>query len=335
MRIGLNPYKDKLNEPSGYSHQVIVPVYIPDQEGYFKDSYKILRLCLTSIFETTHEKTFITVVNNGSDKIIVDYLDSLFVAGKIHELIHTQNIGKLNAILKGLSGNSIELVTITDSDVLFLSGWQKETNKVFSAFPRAGVVGIVPQFRAFSMHCQNLIFDNFFNKNLRFIAVKNPGALEQFYSSLGWGKSNPDYLKQSLGLVDKNDFKVYVGSGHFVATYKKDMFDEIVTNIDYKMGGDSEHYLDSFPLKKDYWRLTTYDNYGYHMGNAHEQWMDEVVFENERDALFESGFKTYKNISGLSFFVKNQLFRKLFRNKRFRRLFYGYKGLPKSMIQKY
>ena len=43
MRIGLNPHKDKLQEESDYIHQVIIPVYIPNMDGYFKDVFEILK----------------------------------------------------------------------------------------------------------------------------------------------------------------------------------------------------------------------------------------------------------------------------------------------------
>ncbi len=332
MRVGFNPHKDQPQEKSEFIHQVIIPVFIPNHDGYFKDSFTILKLCLESLFATIHDKTFITIVNNGSDAVIIEYLDTLFQQQKIHELIHTQNIGKLNAILKGLAGNNIELVTIADSDVLFQSHWQSETNKVFSKFPKAGVVGIVPQFRSFTTKCHNVILENLLNKNMRFIPIKNPEALELFYTSVGWEKDgNSDYLKLALGLI-QDDFTVYIGSGHFVATYKKDMFDEIVTYIGYKMGGDSERYLDSIHLNKDYWRLTTYDNYAYHMGNVYESWMEDMVFETDAGYVFQSGFPVFKNIGMIPYFIKNHLFRKLFRNPKIRGLFCRYKKLPQTMM---
>ena len=148
MRVGYNPYKDQILEGT-YHHQVVIPVYIPNQEGYFKDSFAILKLCLESLFNTIHNKTFITIINNGSDQIVSHYLDSLLEEKKIHELIHTENIGKLNAVLKGLAGHNIELVTISDADVMFLPNWQMETVKVFKAIAKAGVVGIVPQFKMY------------------------------------------------------------------------------------------------------------------------------------------------------------------------------------------
>ena len=135
MRIGYNPHKDKRIEASKYVHQVIIPVYIPNQEGYFRDSFKIFKLCLKSLFATIHNNTFITIVNNGSDLIIKDYLNELYQDDKIHEVIHTENIGKLNAILKGLAGNAIEIVTISDSDVLFLPNWQSRPSTYRLAKP--------------------------------------------------------------------------------------------------------------------------------------------------------------------------------------------------------
>ena len=52
MRVGSNPHKDKPQDESVYSHQVIIPVYIPNQEEYFKDSFKIFKLCIESLFAT-------------------------------------------------------------------------------------------------------------------------------------------------------------------------------------------------------------------------------------------------------------------------------------------
>lgn len=336
MRVGCNPNKDQKKEDSKYFHQVIIPVYIPNQEGYFKDSFTILKLCLESLFNTIHSKTFITVVNNGSDKIIADYLDSLFAQNKIQELIHTENIGKLNAILKGLTGNNIDLVTISDSDVLFLPNWQLETVKVFKEVPKAGVVGIVPQFKTYESNCGNVLFDTIFNSKLQFLPVKNKEALIRFYDSLGWDRNyNQDYLKYTLGLKINSDLNVLIGSGHFVATYKRDIFENIITYVGYKMGSKSLLYLDTLPLKKDYWRLTTYDNYAYHMGNTIEDWMNKAQDQKAGHSFLEYSFEKRKRISSISYFIKNRLFVKFISVKMIVKMFLKWKKLPMAMIVKY
>ncbi|KIC03395.1 hypothetical protein OA88_03190 [Flavobacterium sp. JRM] len=336
MRIGFNPYKDQDLPRSEYLHQIIIPVYIPNQEAYFKDSLAILKLCLESLFATTHDKTFITIVNNGSDIVIVSYLDLLLKENKIHELIHTQNIGKLNAILKGLVGNNIELVTISDSDVLFLNDWQKETINIFKSVSKAGVVGIVPQFKMYESNCGNQLFDTILSSKLRFIPVKNKEALIRFYDSLGWKRDyNQDYLEYNLGLKVSKNQSVLIGSGHFVATYKKDIFTEIISYINFKMGGTSEAYLDKKPLEKDYWRLTTSDNYAYHMGNTLEDWMivPQTLQENKEELKY--GFKKNETISPFLYWIKNKLFVKFISIKVLIKLFLKWKKLPKEMISKY
>ncbi|MFV8368166.1 glycosyltransferase family A protein [Flavobacterium sp. LB2R40] len=335
MRIGSNPHKDLPIQTSDYLHQVIIPVYIPNQEGYFKDVFEIFRMCLDSLFVTIHKRTFVTIINNGSTTVVKEYLDYLLKTGWIHEVIHTQNIGKLNAILKGLVGNAIELVTISDADVLFLPNWQTETANIFSKIPKVGVVGIVPQFKMYDTNCGPLLFESFFNNSLRFIPVKNPNALIQFYQSIGWDTNyNPDYLKYSLGYKIE-DLTVYCGSGHFVATYKKDMFQEITSYIGYKMGGTSESYLDKIPLDKGYWRVTTYDNYACHMGNTIEKWMNLDFGIERQENNIEHNFKKNKNSNSIAYFIKNKLFVKFISIKWMIKLFLKWKKLPKEMIDKY
>lgn len=340
MRKGFNPHKDKPQEKSEFVHQVILPVYIPNQEEYFKDSFRIFQLCLESLCKTIHNKTFISVINNGSCIEVETYINDLFACQRIHEIIHTTNIGKLNSIIKGLVGNEIELVTISDSDVLFLPNWQQETVKIFNGFPKAGVVGIVPQFRNFSHLCGNVILENFFSKKMKFVPVKNQDALLNFFQSIGWEENqhyNKAHLKWNLTIENQNILAV-IGSGHFVTTYKRELFNDVKTYFGYKLGAETERYLDEMPLKYDLWRLTTYDNFAYHMGNTYDDWMSKTVDEIDCNAskhyVLLKVFKT-KKISKASFFIKNKLFIKLFNFNPFRRFFYKIKGLPKEVISKY
>jgi len=336
MRIGSNPNKEINQEQSFYIHQIIVPVYIPNEEGYFLDALKILKICLNSIFSTVHDRTFITIVNNGSCANVVKYLNELFEENKIKELIHTDNIGKINAVFKGLSGNNIELVTITDADVMFLSDWQSETIRVFSKIPKAGVVGIVPQFKMYKRYCGNVIFDNFFNRNLKFLPVKNKEAMIHFYDSIGWDRNyNQDYLQYALGL-SHNNVKCFVGSGHFVATYKKDVFEELLSFIGgKKAAGIGEDYIDKKPLTKGYWRLTTYDNYAFHMGNIYEDWMENIPKKIKALEYSNLNFIKHKKVSSISYFIKNKLFTRLITLNYVSQVFMKWKKLPKQMVKKY
>lgn len=80
-----------------------------------------MQLCIESLLKTVHSKTCITIVNNGSCKEVEDYLNILYQGAKIHEVIHTENIGYINAMLKGIADQNFPIFPNADADVLFLN----------------------------------------------------------------------------------------------------------------------------------------------------------------------------------------------------------------------
>ncbi len=339
MREGHNPNKDKEIQTNDFFHQVIVPVYIPNQEGYFKDSLKILDFCLQSLFKTSHKHTFFTIVNNGSCTDVIAYLNLLHQENKIHELIHTDNIGKLNAVLKGIIGRQFQLVTITDSDVLFLNNWQKASYEVFDAFPKAGAVCPTPSSKSFNDKTFNIIFEKLFSKDLFFSEVVNPLALQAFAHSIGnTSFYNKAHLEKYL-VVSSGRAKAVVGAGHFVTTYRFEVFKKVkFTYSKFVLGGDSENRLLDRPvIENGLWRLSTADNYAYHMGNVFEGWMPEVMhrlIKNNEVMSFQFE-KSIKTENKYFFWIKNVSLSKLFYRKTIRRWFLHYKGLTKYEARNY
>jgi len=332
MRIGHNPNKDKPLTATTYTHQVVIPVYIPNQEDYFKDSFQILQYCMESLFKTCHTQTFFTVVNNGSCTEVRDYLDQLLAQHKIHEVLHTHNIGKLNAILKGVVGHHFPLVTIADSDVLFLSHWQRATYAIFETFPKAGVVCPTPSSRSLRTFTANIYWDLFFSKKLKFSKVRNHDALKAFALSVGDKNFyNEAQLLTHMTIADK-EVSAVVGAGHFAATYRREVFQSLdKLQSSYVLGGDSESQLLDIPVVKcGYWRLSTADNFAYHMGNIKEAWMEKQIHRLEAQntpkipVLYP--FKVQAKIAN---WIKNKLFAKLILNKRVLKHFLVWKGLPK------
>lgn len=338
MRVGFNPNKDRQNINLGYSHQIIIPVYIPNQDEYFKDSLAILKLCLESLFLTVHKKTFITVVNNGSCLEVNNYLQELYLNGKIHEILVTTNIGKLNAILKGIVGHNFPLITITDSDVLFLKGWQKAAYSIFENFPKAGVVCPTPSSRSLRTYTSNIYWDKFFSKNLSFSKVKNPLALKNFANSVG----DPDFynkaqLEKYFTVSNKGE-KAVVGAGHFVGTYRGIIFNDLTIKYsEYKLGGDSESKILDIPVvKKGLWRLSTADNYAYHMGNVLEDWMQDEVSKLEENQTEDDFVLKPTNLgSNWTYIFKSKIFGKFILNKKIMKYFLLWKGLSKDEARNY
>ena len=339
MRIGYNPHKDEILADTGYNHQVIIPVYIPAPDGYFKDSLIILRFCLESLFKTIHSKTYISIINNGSNDEVVDYLNDLLSQGKIQELIHSTNIGKLNAVLKGLSGHRFPLVTIADSDVMFLNNWQQETYRVFEAFPKAGAVCPTPSSKSYKTYTSNIWFEMLFSKSMQFTKVKNPKALQHFADSINNPHFYNEYHLDQYLTVTKNNCTAVVGAGHYLVTYKGSVFENLLYKYsDFKLGGDSEKEILDIPVVKNgLWRLSTQDNFAYHMGNVYEDWMDSTMMEvkqQQSDAPVNFDYKKGKT-STSEFFVKYKLFTILLSKKALMVRLLKMKGLSSVAAKNY
>jgi len=267
----------------------VVPVYIPDEEGYFEHGVTILKYCLESLFKTSHPRTFITVVNNGSHEGVAEYLETLYRQEQIHELIHTRNIGKINAVFKGSSGHRFPLVTVSDADVLFLNGWQEATYAVFKEFPKTGCVTTTPNPKLLKYHTAPILGRYLFSGKLRFVPPKDTEALTHFAESIG----APDFYRSChmsnvLRLEGKETHAV-LGAGHFVATYRGHLLTEQeVAYSEYKLGGLSvRQHLDQPVADQGYWRLATEANHTYHMGNVAEAWMLERLRQLEDDSNHE------------------------------------------------
>ena len=336
MRVGLNPQRDQPIADAEYMHQIILPVYIPDLEGYYEESLHILKHCLNSVIDTVHGNTLISVVNNGSCEEVSSYLDNLKEEGKIHELINTENIGKLNAIVKAIAGYNISYVTISDCDVLFCAGWQNATYEIYENFPKAGVVGLTPQFNMFSNNCTNTIFDNLLNSGCKFYRVEEPLKMWRFYSSLGWNMPEEHFYFDHILGIKKEETMACIGAGHYVATYRQELFQNLKKFFPYKLGGTTENYLDEVASKKGLWKLTTFKNYAFHMGNTWESWMAvaQTSVSNLDNPLINNN-ETPVSDSSLSFFFKNRLFKKLLNYSFFNKWFLKFKGLPVNLLKKY
>lgn len=338
MRIGVNPNKNHNVVTSEYFHQVVIPIYIPHQEGYFKDSLRIVQYCLESLFKTSHSRTYFTIVNNGCCKEVENFINQLHQDLKIHEVIHTDSIGKLNAVLKGIAGQNFPLITITDADVLFVNNWQKATYEVFSEFPKTGVVCPSPSSRVVKQYTYNVILSNFWSKKLKFTEVVNKKAMSDFAHSIG----NPDFYNQyhleKYLTISSDTIKAVIGAGHFVATYKSVIFSQsLQRNTEYILGGESEEVLlDQAVVKKGYWRLSTEDNFAYHMGNEEEPWMSETL-KTLKDNTIEYQSIKIKKVKVIKWIncLSENFFNRIIVKPLVWNWFLQYKGLTKEASKKY
>jgi hypothetical protein len=338
MRKGENLSKDILLPDLDSDHRIIIPLYIPEEEGYYEDAFTIFTYCVISIKKTSLTNIKISVVSNGCSDAVNIKLLKLQQDNFIDELIiERENIGKINSILKALRTAQERLITITDGDVLFCNNWEDAITEIFESFPNAGAVCPVPVFRKQLNMTMNIWFKYFFSKKLYFRSVKNPAAMEKFAQSLGWFSLEDRFKDLICTLKAKNGTVAVLGCSHFVATYKREVFDTIPQiNSLYKLGGDSEQlYLDLPVIKMGGYRLSTHDNFAFHLGNHLEPWMEEKFNELSESIKIEKQYSNLKKLtkSPSNFWLTEKVFKQLFYNQKFYNYVLRLKGISKEKIE--
>jgi hypothetical protein len=337
MRIGNNPEKFNKEIQIDNYHRIVIPVYIPNFEGYFKDGFEIFKLCLESLLLTVHPKTRITIYNNNCHIEVKNYIDTKYNENNcIDQVFHSkENLGKINAILAAAKGNLEPLITITDADVLFKNGWQVAVEKVFLGFPEAGMVSPVPGSKAYKSFTNNNWAYAIFKAKLSFQDVLDKEALINFDRSLGNDKNlyNPIHLQKHLIIQNKKSkVQAIMGCGHFVATMRRDVFDKGTNEPAYFkiQNGVEAKFIDAPNEKMGFLRLATKDNFAYHMGNTLEEWMYDEFKKLKNTKIDLNTASTtishYKKLNKLYYFT-GKIILKLVSYKIIKQRYFNYLGL--------
>ena len=231
------------------------------------------------------------------------------------------------------------MITIADADVLFCNDWENAVVSVFEAFPKAGSVSPVPVFRTHFRLTSNIWLRYLFSSKLSFRPVKNPEALTRFANSIGWAWLDMKYKDVIGTLKAKNGTIAVLGCSHFVVTYKREVFDELPKgNSVFQLGGNSEHlYIDVPVIKMGGYRLATYDNYAYHLGNHFEPWMEKdfnELYVTEKNNNDYDKLPILKKRIVMHYFSE-KIFKKIFTFKKVKKFILKQKGLTSIQINNF
>lgn len=303
MRLGSNPQKKERKIILATHHRIVIVVYIPNEEGFYKDSFDVFKTCLDSLILTINSYAAITVVNNGSHKKIIDFLNLYLEEKKIDTLIsHNINIGKIDALIGAARGSREKYITLTDADILFVSGWQEKVEEIFAGFSNVGSVSPIPVRRGLYFGTSSVL-KQILLKKIKFKSIAIPenfNAYNRYLESINWDLELREDNKWTV--VENNGCKAIIGSGHQVITIDRDvLFENTPTNPSLTLvGGSSENDYIDFPIdKSNKLRLATYHNYAYHMGNRLEDWMLEVHNNNKKTEKIEKINKNKLNVQSL------------------------------------
>lgn len=302
MRIGINPEKNNKEIELNNYHRIVIPVYIPHFEGYFAQAFPVFKLCIESLLLTVHSKTRITIYNNNCHADVKEYIDQKYNESElIDQVFHSkENLGKINAILAAVKGNLEPLITITDSDVFFKQNWQKAMEDLMIDFPQAGMICPVPNSKAVSQFVKNNWYFGLFKSKLKFEPVSDPQAMIRFDDSLGNAKSllKPIHLEKYLVIYNKKkNAKAVMGGGHFVATLRREVFDKGTNEPAFIkiVGGVENKFIDIPNEEMGFLRISTVDNYAFHMGNSIEDWMhDELALLKKEQTMPQHSSSDFK-----------------------------------------
>lgn len=288
----MNPQKEEKKVVLKTNHRIVIVVYIPNEEGFYKDSLSVFKLSLDSLITTINSYAAITVVNNGSYEKVADFLELYFKEKKIDTLIsHSANIGKIDAQIGAARGAREKLITLTDADILFSNGWQQKVEEIFAVFPNVGSVSPIPVRTGLYAGTSSVLKHILFKKiKIKFIPIpENFKNYNRFLSSINWGLDTDENLKWPV--VEYCGCKSVIGSAHQVLTINRDvLFTTSPSNPSLTLvGGNSEHNYVDVPIDKaGKLRLATFNNYAFHIGNKLEDWMLEVQEKNQESSVVQT-----------------------------------------------
>ena len=141
MRKGQNPAKfvNQVAKPERVT--VALLNYIPFLGGFYAEGLDVLKVSLESMRRDPGLSFDLMVFDNGSCPEARDFLVGEKDAGRIQYLLLSEkNVGKGGAWNIMLAGAPGEIISYTDSDVLFYPQWLARSVELLETFPNVGMV---------------------------------------------------------------------------------------------------------------------------------------------------------------------------------------------------
>ena len=145
MRKGQNPAKFVKDVAHPERITVALLNYIPFLSGFYAETLDVLKVCMESMREDAGLPFDLMVFDNGSCAEVRDFLVKEKEEGRIQYLILAEkNMGKGGAWNVMLAGAPGEIISYTDSDVLFSPKWLSRSVEILETFPNVGMVTARP-----------------------------------------------------------------------------------------------------------------------------------------------------------------------------------------------
>ena len=277
MRVGQNPEKTSERKLVHKRHRVIIPVYIPNEEGFYAQSVEVFHRTMESLFETTGDETNITIVNNNSIGVVEQSCREWVKSDKIDRYIaYSENRGKAEVVLAAARGSWEDYITVADADILFFPGWLEKVSEAFSTFPKLGVCGLLTSPFSQSRATSTVYLDTLTRFSLKKDKVVSDEVIREFTRSTGLSDSDREkmMLASKQHFLSKNGQHFLLGANHAAATYAREIFfHERNRKVIYPFRRKAKLIKSHFDIPSDklgFWRMSFPRPLAYHMGNVPE-----------------------------------------------------------------
>lgn len=275
MRVGSNPLRRMKVLPPYRRHRIIVPVYIPHQDDYFKDALEIFRMSLASLLATIDPAhTAITIIDNACIPEVEALVLPELAAGRIDRYVqHQVNRGKSDPVVGELKASYEPLLTIADSDVLFLHGWQRQIEQVYVDFPDAVAVSPSPAPNLIHYTVASTWLRTALGLRLRLGQAVSGEDLDQFEASVGKPIFDAECRRHQFLVQGRHGHQALLGAGHFVIAFRRECFHDFRYAPGLEGTGSGDKLVDVHVDRSGGLRLATPQAWVKHMGNVAEAWM--------------------------------------------------------------
>lgn len=307
----MNPQKQSKKIDLKFTHRLIIVVFIPSLQGYYKDVLEVFKLSLESAIDTTNDSCAITVVNNASCDEVGHYLQEKLSENTIDTLIHhKENIGKIDALIGAARGTREPIVTISDVDILFDQNWQQDVEHIFVNLKNVASVSPIP-CRNFYNYETTSTYLNILKKSVSFKPQpipENHDAQNRYLASFNWEQEKDKNVLWPV--IEGNGVKANMGSGHQILSMRRELFFKTVPlepSLTLVGNHSEEIYCDRPINYSGGMRLATYYNRAYHMGNKVEPWMKKIYETNKEMNLADKSPKIQRKFHAFKPDHPNQL----------------------------
>ncbi|MBT4735516.1 MAG: glycosyltransferase [Candidatus Marinimicrobia bacterium] len=299
-RVGRHPLKEKLikeNQVMPQNVTMTTIVYIPTLDGYWKESFDVLKLFFRSLQENTNEPYDLMVFDNGSCSEIRDYMINLRDQGIIQYLIlsekNLRKLGALNYLLQSAPG---EFISYADSDVYFLPGWLDESLKVLNTFPEAAKLTALPIVGGDTTQISESSYKSALKDSS--ITVETGKLVSNEFveaHNISIGKSLKKFEETNPNRKDtkltRNGISAFLSGADFQFTIKKDALKEVLPLL---IENEEDYYdpiyspiLEKKLYNHNWWQLSTSDYFIHHLGNKKPNLGLELPWREINDSSLE------------------------------------------------